>query len=192
MAALLLDQWCLHTSQCLSKILSPNRRRRKGASSIGRCLHPPIPTTSGKIWKCIFFTDWNPYTTFCAHSHTLLVDLPILKTSGFLFYWFFAKAVFFCNTHCIDWVNLIVWRQILVDSGTTSSWLHLGRIPHNIRDGVPLFLLLSNLCVGTEDFGWAPAQLSAQSTNTFDTSSVCVVKTDATYMESRTFALTNR
>ena len=121
MAALLLDQWCLHTFQCLSKILSPNRRRRKGASSIGRCLHPPIPTTSGKICKCIFFTDWNPYTTFCAHSHTLLVDLPILKTSGFLFYWFFAKAVFFCNTHCIDWVNLNVWRQILVDSGTTSS-----------------------------------------------------------------------
>ena len=31
--------------------------------------------------------------------------------------------------------------------------LHLARIPHNIRDGVPLFLLLSNLCVGTEDFG---------------------------------------
>ena len=103
-----------------------------------------------------------------------------------------CKSSFFCNTHCIDWVNLIVWRQILVNSGTTSSWLHLARIPHNIRDGVPLFLLLSNLCVGTEDFGWAPAQLSAQSTNTFDTSSVCVVKTDATYMESRTFALTNR
>ena len=192
MAALLLDQWCLHTFQCLSKILSPNRRRRKGASSIGRCLHPPIPTTSGKIWKCIFFYWLESIHHFlCTLAHPA-GGFAYTKDLWLSFLLVLCKSSFFCNTHCIDWVNLIVWRQILVNSGTTSSWLHLGRIPHNIRDGVPLFLLLSNLCVGTEDFGWAPAQLSAQSTNTFDTSSVCVVKTDATYMESRTFALTNR
>ena len=124
MAALLLDQWCLHTFQCLSKILSPNRRRRKGASSIGRCLHPPIPTTSGKIWKCIFLLI-GIHTPLSVHTRTpcwwICLYLRWYKNLWLSYFMVLCKSSFFCNTHCIDWVNLNVWRQILVDSGTTSS-----------------------------------------------------------------------
>ena len=146
MAALLLDQWCLHTFQCLSKILSPNRRRRKGASSIGRCLHPPIPTTSGKICKCIFFTDWNPYTTFCAHSHTLLVDLPILKMIqkplAFLFYGSLQKQFFL--QHTLHWLG-----EFKCLKTNTCRFRHNFILPgfHTIYGMEFLFFYCSQICV---------------------------------------------
>ena len=104
MAALLLDQWCLHTFQCLSKILSPNRRRRKGASSIGRCLHPPIPTTSGKIWKCIFFYWLESIHHFlCTLAHPA-GGFAYTKDLWLSFLLVLCKSSFFLQ-HTLHWLG---------------------------------------------------------------------------------------